>query len=262
MLLATTNRACQDVAAIPFLWIIPLGLYLLSFIICFDHGRWYRRGAFAGGALASILAVAGMSVISDRFDAYGVPFTFVHEITLYFSALFFICMVCHGELMRQRPGTLHLTEYYLMIAAGGAVGGIFVSLISPLIFSTYSEWEIGLALSSMIAAWILIGLANPWQKSLPWLTPAGAAIAAAGLGCVLFWKEAGEPPIAVTRNSLRGRVGLGSRPPRPGASPVHVDAWPDSPRECNSPTLTNAARPRRPITAKRKRRRAGLDLPS
>ncbi|MEJ7638787.1 MAG: fused MFS/spermidine synthase [Singulisphaera sp.] len=200
MLLATTNHACQDVAAIPFLWIIPLGLYLLSFIICFDHGRWYRRGAFAGAALTSILAVAGISGIADLFDAYRHPFTFIHELTLYFSALFFICMVCHGELMRLRPSPRHLTEYYLMIAAGGALGGIFVSLIAPLLFSTFLEWDIGLVLSATLAASVLLGVAIERPGRPSWLPTAGAAVVAAGLGCILLWNDAGDPPVAVTRN--------------------------------------------------------------
>lgn len=199
-LLATTNRACQDVAAIPFLWIIPLALYLLSFIICFDHGHWYRRGVFGTAAAASILAVAGLDAISDLFDAYRSPFTFIHELTLYFSALFFICMVCHGELMRLRPDPRYLTKYYLMISAGGALGGIFVSLIAPAIFSTFLEWDISLVLSAMIVASVLIGPAIAPSGRVRWPGLVGPVAAAAGLGFVLQWQKDADSPIAIARN--------------------------------------------------------------
>ena len=74
----------------------------------------------------------------------NVTFSFVVELVLYFAALFFICMVCHGELARLKPSAKYLTSFYLMIAAGGALGGLFVSLVAPVLFSTYFEWKIGL----------------------------------------------------------------------------------------------------------------------
>ncbi len=84
------------------------------------------------------------------------PLSLPQEVILILLALFFVCMVCHGELARQKPNPRHLTEFYLLIAAGGALGGLFVAVVAPLIFSTYLEWPIGMVLSAVLAAGLLI----------------------------------------------------------------------------------------------------------
>lgn len=152
MLLATTNRVCQEIAVVPFLWVVPLTLYLVSFIICFDHDRWYLRAVWAPLAGVSIVAVACI----DWFDDWGYAIGFARELGLHLAALFFICMVCHGELVRARPSSRHLTDFYLMTAAGGALGGLFVSVMAPVLFTSYLEWEIGLTVSYLISAAVLI----------------------------------------------------------------------------------------------------------
>ncbi len=136
-LLAVTNKICQDVAVIPFLWILPLCIYLLSFIICFHHERWYIRPAFLGLFILSIIAVA--LVRAQSFDL-----SVIQQIAMYSTVLFACCMVCHGELYRLRPAPHRLTGYYLMIATGGAIGGFFVAVIAPLVFDTYLELHLGL----------------------------------------------------------------------------------------------------------------------
>lgn len=136
-LLAVTNKICQDVAVIPFLWILPLCLYLLSFIICFHHERWYVRPVFLGIFIVSIVAV-----VLVRTQSVELPV--IQQIAMYSAVLFACCMVCHGELYRLRPDPKHLTGYYLMIAAGGAIGGVFVAVIAPLLFNTYLELHLGL----------------------------------------------------------------------------------------------------------------------
>ncbi|HEY1783971.1 MAG TPA: fused MFS/spermidine synthase, partial [Pirellulales bacterium] len=154
MLLATTNHVCQDVAVIPFLWVAPLGLYLLSFIICFDHPGWYWRRPCAAVALASL---GGVIVVDQLITGgSGLAFSFWQELALHFAALFFLCMVCHGELVRRRPDPRFLTGFYLMIAAGGALGGMFVSLLAPVLFSTFFEWRLGLVIGCLTAAWVLL----------------------------------------------------------------------------------------------------------
>ena len=118
-LLAVTNKITQDIAVIPFLWILPLSLYLLSFIICFEHQRWYKRWLFVPlfilGIIGIILARRNEEDITNVRVLIG----------LYSFMLFSCCMVCHGELYRLRPAPAHLTGYYLMISAGGALGGFF-----------------------------------------------------------------------------------------------------------------------------------------
>jgi hypothetical protein len=167
MLLATTNHLCQDVAVFPFLWVVPLSLYLLTFIVCFDHERWYIRPLFC---LLSAVALLGVV------DAWNVDLLMrkqfhlinglSNSLLLYFVTLFSVCMVFHGELARSRPAPRHVTEFYLFVAAGGALGGVFVSLVAPHLFSTFFEWNIGLALSYLMAT--AVGV---WGCSSQWLSP-------------------------------------------------------------------------------------------
>jgi hypothetical protein len=143
LLLATTNKLCQDLAVIPFLWVLPLSLYLISFILCFDHPRWYSRGMFSGMFMLGVLIDAYLLFAGHnaRLPAQVVGYSFT---------LFAACMLCHGELFRLRPATTHLTSFYLHIAAGGAAGGVLVAVIAPLVFSRYLELQIGLWLLSYL----------------------------------------------------------------------------------------------------------------
>ncbi|MHC5157576.1 MAG: fused MFS/spermidine synthase [Planctomycetota bacterium] len=152
-LLAVTNKITQDFAVVPFLWVLPLSLYLLSFIICFEHQRWYKRGLFVP---LFILGIIG--VIYARIAEQGI-LNILTLIGLYVFMLFSCCMVCHGELYRLRPATKNLTAYYLVIAAGGAMGGFFVAVVCPLIFKTYIELYLGL-----LACALFLLLAEELQK--------------------------------------------------------------------------------------------------
>ena len=142
-LLAVTAKITQDIAVIPFLWILPLSLYLLSFIICFEHQRWYKRWLFVPLFMVGIIG----TILIRRYeqDIFDIRLL----IGLYAFMLFNCCMVCHGELYRLRPDPKHLTGYYLMIAAGGALGGFFVAVVCPLIFNYYIEMHLGLLACAM-----------------------------------------------------------------------------------------------------------------
>jgi hypothetical protein len=176
MLLATTNQACQNVAVVPFLWVVPLALYLLTFIISFDHERWYRRGPFAATAAVLIFLSAGgddwlaefASSLIPSISARSLRLDFFQTRVLWFATLFMICMVCHGELVRLRPKARYLTEFYLMIAAGGALGGVLVSLVAPRVFPGYWEWNIGLVISFAVAA---IFLGKSVGRPVSWFGP-------------------------------------------------------------------------------------------
>ena len=143
MLLATTNQMCQDVAVIPLLWLVPLGLYLLSFILCFHSDKAYSRLWF-GIALAAIL-VQACGVLSR-----GIQVGLHWQIASYSATLFVCCMVCHGELARLKPHALHLTTFYLMVAGGGALGGAFVTLVAPRVFKGFWEFHLGLSASALL----------------------------------------------------------------------------------------------------------------
>ena len=137
LLLAATNHMSQDVAVIPFLWVLPLSLYLLSFIIAFDHDKWYNRAVFI---IALVPAMAG--VVWMLF--YGVDAPVLLQIGVHSIALFICCMACHGELARLKPHPRYLTSYFLGIAAGGALGGVLVGVVAPLVFDLFLELHLGL----------------------------------------------------------------------------------------------------------------------
>lgn len=132
LLLAMTNQVCMDVAVVPFLWVLPLAIYLLTFILTFDASGWYSRTWY--------LPATGLSVALTCLLLFSQPGgNLALQILIYFTALFCCCMVCHGELVRLKPHPKDLTRYYLIISAGGAAGGLFVALIAPLIFHGYFE---------------------------------------------------------------------------------------------------------------------------
>src|SRR5713226_7916739 len=135
LLLATTNFICQEVAVIPFLWVLPLCLYLLSFIFCFESDRWYRRNVFH-----ALFALATGAVILATLP--NADYSYLVQLAACSALLFTGCMVCHGEAARTRPSAGHLTQFYLCISTGGALGGIFVSLLAPRIFPNYWEYPL------------------------------------------------------------------------------------------------------------------------
>ena len=154
LLLAVTNQLCQDVASVPFLWIVPLSFYLVSFIFCFAHFRWYRRRFIIPAALAA----AGLMVYA-LYQSSNISLPW--QISIYSLGLFFCCMICHGELYRFRPHPNQLTAYYLAIALGGAGGGLFAALLAPLLFKMYLEFHIGL-----FACFVLLWLSITVDKAL------------------------------------------------------------------------------------------------
>ena len=122
---------------------LPLSLYLLTFIICFDHARWYHRGVF------TVLVVIGTAVVCQVLPV-GNDAPMKLQIICYTGALFIACMVCHGELYRLKPPPQRLTSYFLLISLGGALGGFFVAIVAPAIFKDYRELQLGLWLLSYV----------------------------------------------------------------------------------------------------------------
>ena len=159
LLVATTNQLSQDIAVNPFLWVAALSVYLLTFILAFQGERAYNRTFFAvaAGLFAPVACVVPSltSTLSLR-----------SQLALYLAALFTGCMLCHGELARSRPSTRYLTQFYLAIAAGGAIGGVFVALVAPRIFSDFSEYPIGLAAACLLGflGWLRSGALKQWTS--------------------------------------------------------------------------------------------------
>jgi hypothetical protein len=152
ILLATTNQMCQDVAVVPFLWVLPLSLYLITFIIAFDHARWYYRPIWIPLGLISIKAV----IYLMHEDYADTEMHLLKQITIYSSAVFCCCMVCHGEMVRLKPDPRYLTGFYLAVALGGALGGATVSLVAPQLFSGYWEFHAGLVIVVLLGGFCLL----------------------------------------------------------------------------------------------------------
>jgi spermidine synthase len=166
LLMATTNKISQDVAVVPFLWIAPLGIYLLSFVLCFGKWPWYQRALFFPLLVGAAVAVCMALLRPDDFPA-------VKQIGIYCGALFVFCMVCHGELARMRPVTRHATTFYLWVAAGGACGGAIVAIAAPLVFRGMYELHVGVLLCCASVMLALYSEEGSWLRggwgALAWL---------------------------------------------------------------------------------------------
>lgn len=181
LLLATTSQLCQQVAVTPFLWIVPLAIYLVSFILAFDAPRWYRRDVF--GPLLAVSAVGAWYVVDN-----GPAVRLDVQLIVYCTALFAACMTCHGELVRLRPQPRQLTLFYLLISLGGALGGVFTGCLAPLLFTGYWEYQIGLGAACLL---LLICLDRDRLSPLYRLQPFWAWC---GLGCasIAFFTALGK----------------------------------------------------------------------
>jgi hypothetical protein len=148
MLLATTNEMSQDVAAVPFLWVLPLSLYLVSFTITFDSPRWYWRPLWA---VLLPICVAGAFMAMKL----GVDLPLRLQVGVYCAAVLACCMVLHGELARLKPHHEWLTEFFLTISAGGALGSAIVTLVAPRLLNAFYEFPIALMASCFLFALVL-----------------------------------------------------------------------------------------------------------
>ncbi len=161
LMLAVTNHLTQDVASIPFLWVLPLSVYLLSFILTFDARGWYQRGPFL---VLLAPALGGMSYL--QWSNAKIP-AMLWVIAIFALCLFVGCMVCHGELVRLKPSPRHLTSFYLMLAIGGAAGGLFVAVVAPYVFPTYFELPIAISLCALLAAMVAVDEEGvPYREAL------------------------------------------------------------------------------------------------
>ena len=245
-LLATTNHICADVSVSPFLWILPLSLYLVTFIVAFDHPRWYRPLCTAAFAILAIYCVGAVyNAKQGKVVLYesGTPGQVMGKVVKAFSstddeklpakpkspvfhvdfkanlalnclALLGICMLCHGELVRLRPDPQYLTGFYLMIAAGGALGGVAVGLVAPNVFDWFLEWNLSLMGGYLLAVALICR--GVWQSARPVsancqvkrLSPIALIIAVvslpiAGIGMFDLFGYLKPPPVEMRAQFLR-----------------------------------------------------------
>ena len=199
LLLAFTGYMTLNIAAIPFLWVLPLALYLLSFVLCFEASGWYRRWLFLPLLGAGLAAVCVTLTRSNPSIWALIP--------LYCATLFVACMVCHGELARAKPHPRHLTAFYLMVALGGALGGVLVGLVAPNVFDDLYELPVG-----MVALCLLAMLALERDRASlfhwRWGVAARLAFAALTLGLGIFLARTYAQDSADTRLVSRNFYGV------------------------------------------------------
>lgn len=194
--LATTNQLCQEISVVPTFLILPLALYLLSFVICFDNERWYDRGVFTP---LLIYASVWACIVLSR----GVEATFLAQIIAFPLAMFAAVMCCHGELVRAKPHPRFLTLFYLTVSVGGALGGVVVALVAPYLFNGHWEYHFGLIATGLILAYSMFRHPSPRPfiqgNEWGWIVLATIWMAVAG---VLFTqaREELDECVFVTRN--------------------------------------------------------------
>jgi len=176
MLLAVTNHVTQNVASFPLLWLAPLTIYLLTFILAFE-GKLFGRALYRTEIFWIVVLVwlGGMAwLLADaRFQ-----FDLGLQLGMFLSGLFVACLFCHGELYVSRPAPRHLTHFYLTISAGGALGGLLVAVAAPLAFNAYYELGLALIAVSLLAAMRFYAL-GAWARRLSLFVVLGVAMCAA-----------------------------------------------------------------------------------
>jgi spermidine synthase len=150
LMVADTSFLTENIAPVPMLWVAPLALYLLSFIICFESSGWYKRKIFLPLLVVSLFILAYLPTLGLN----ELPVVISTTINLF--SFFVVCMVCHGELASQQPNSRYLTTYYLMLAVGGVMGGFFVGVIAPYWFTENYELSIGIVLTAIVVALVFL----------------------------------------------------------------------------------------------------------
>jgi hypothetical protein len=156
LLLATTDQISEHAAASPLFWMLPLALYLLSFVLSFARRRLYHRRVWLSLLPVAVGLMAAHMLV-------GGEWSMAVQTVLFGATLFGGCMVCHGELARVRPASRDLTRYFLLISLGGALGGLFVAVIAPLAFPRM--WEYSLAWLALVTL-MLVRLAREAYQAI------------------------------------------------------------------------------------------------
>lgn len=174
LLLSITNHIDENVAAVPLMWILPLAVYLLSFVFSFGAFNIYKRSLW--------IRLLALALGTLAYAIYNIN-SFIPiqaSLPVFLDALFICCLFCHGELNRLRPPARDLTGFYLLIAAGGAAGAIFVGLVAPLIFNGIYELPVALLFTALLA------LASTWPDenwavTILWLAVSACMLTVAAL---------------------------------------------------------------------------------
>jgi hypothetical protein len=190
LLLGVTSYLSSDVSPVPLIWVVPLALYLLSFILVF-----MRLPAWVHRAFALALPLLVLTQIYHAFTLHaGENYSMLQMASIHLATFFVAAMVCHGELARLRPATSFLTEYYFWLSLGGVLGGLFNALVAPLVFNSLAEYPLALSLACMLSPLVLWR----WPRGRTWLDPPVAVVIGLLSAVILFstWEDSSSWPIA------------------------------------------------------------------
>jgi len=186
LLLTVTNLLTQNIAPMPLLWVAPLSIYLLTFILCFESDFWYRRWFFLPLLPFALGWLAAHTETINTSDVKRV-------VPLICASLFVCCMACHGELARLKPRVQHLTSFYLSLAVGGALGGVFVALLAPHVFPAVYEYPISYLACAFLMLWVFWRERQPWwHRQIPraiWCAAAAGSVLLTFYGARETWLE-------------------------------------------------------------------------
>ncbi|MCC6367300.1 MAG: fused MFS/spermidine synthase [Bryobacterales bacterium] len=187
LLLAATEHISEEIIPAPLIWVVPLSLYLSSFIVSF--GGWYRRWLFVPLAMLGLLGMAALlEWPSLAFDAKAAT----AGVSL---GVFLVGAYCHGEVFLRRPHPQYLTRFYLCVAAGGALGGILVTIVAPLALPVAGDFAVALTL----CAALLVAL--EFRRRVWWrIIPAAACFAAVAYAAVMYTGALAVDSVALVRN--------------------------------------------------------------
>jgi hypothetical protein len=198
LMLGVTLHISTDVAAVPLLWVVPLALYLLSFVIVFARRPVLRHRwmvVFQVPALALLAATMSWS--------HNLLWV---ELLIHLEAFFLTAMVCHGELAARRPAPAHLTEFYLWMSVGGVLGGLFNAVLAPVLFDSVLEYPLILLVATLLRPW-------RWRRKAGWqLRDAGLDVAVPAALALLMWLSTGLSEggyaIAMSLAAFGGAMGV------------------------------------------------------
>ena len=176
-MLGVTTYLSTDIAAVPLLWIIPLAIYLLTFVLVF-----VRRPIFPHYVMvvfeSSLLVILAFTFFLRLTGSVG--------LVTHLVGFFLIAMVCHGELMKFRPGPDYLTEFYLWLSVGGVLGGVFNALVAPLLFNSLIEYPLVIVVASLLRPYMAPRVDKPSSRWLDFILPLALALTLGGLTSALL----------------------------------------------------------------------------
>jgi hypothetical protein len=197
LMLGATNFLTTDISPIPLLWVLPLAIYLISFVIAFSPGYPRRRGIVTKAVPFLVLTLAATLLLQA-----GGPLWML--LSLHLLVLFLASVMCHGELAIDRPSPRHLTAFYLWISFGGVLGGAFNAIVAPLVFNSFVEYPLAIAAVCLLLPWPERRASETWSRALDVAIPLGFGVVVLVATSLTRDSDAIGPYVVVTARSDSG----------------------------------------------------------